>query len=59
MSKQEKIICLGKEFTSEEERREHFRNELRTKLPALKKVCLFAALTGIRWSDCEKITWGK
>ena len=37
MSKQEKIICLGKEFNSEEERREYFRNELRTKLPELKK----------------------
>lgn len=38
MSKQEKIICLGKEFASEEERREHFRNELRTYLPELKKI---------------------
>ena len=38
MSKQEKIICLGKEFNSEEERREYFRNELRTKLPELKKI---------------------
>lgn len=38
MSKQEKIICLGKEFNSEEERREHYRNELRTKLPELKKI---------------------
>jgi len=38
MSKQEKIICLGKEFTSEEERREYYRNELRTKLPELKKI---------------------
>jgi DNA modification methylase len=38
MSKQEKIICLGKEFKSEEERREYFRNELRTKLPELKKT---------------------
>ncbi len=34
----EKIICLGKEFKSEEERREYFRNELRTKLPVLKKI---------------------
>jgi DNA modification methylase len=34
----EKVICLGKEFNSEEERREHFRNELRTKLPELKKM---------------------
>ena len=38
MSKQEKIICLGKEFNSEEERREFFRNELLTKLPELKKI---------------------
>ncbi|NLJ08466.1 MAG: site-specific DNA-methyltransferase [Sphingobacteriales bacterium] len=34
----EKIICLGKEFNSEEERREYFRNELRAKLPELKKI---------------------
>jgi DNA modification methylase len=33
-----KIICLGEEFNSEEERREHFRNELRAKLPELKKI---------------------
>lgn len=38
MSKQKKKICLGKEFNSEEERREYFRNELRAKLPELKKV---------------------
>jgi DNA modification methylase len=38
MSKQEKIICLGKEFNSEEERREYYRNLLRTKLPELKKI---------------------
>ncbi|MBP6046016.1 MAG: hypothetical protein KA530_02930 [Ferruginibacter sp.] len=38
MSKQEKIICLGKEFTSEEERRDYYRNELRTKLPELRKI---------------------
>jgi DNA modification methylase len=38
MSKTDKIICLGKEFNSEEERREYFRNELRTKLPELKKI---------------------
>ena len=38
MSKQEKIICLGKEFNSDEERREYFRNELLTKLPELKKI---------------------
>ena len=30
------VICLGKTFNSEEERRAYFRNELRTKLPALK-----------------------
>jgi DNA modification methylase len=34
----EKIICLGKEFNSEEERREYYRSELRTKLPELKKI---------------------
>jgi DNA modification methylase len=33
-----KIICLGIEFNSEEERREYFRNELRAKLPELKKI---------------------
>jgi DNA modification methylase/DNA-directed RNA polymerase subunit RPC12/RpoP len=33
-----KIACLGKEFNSEEERREYFRNELRAKLPELKKI---------------------
>jgi DNA modification methylase len=33
-----KITCLGKEFPSEEERREYFRNELRAKLPELKKI---------------------
>ncbi|MBT1707292.1 hypothetical protein KK062_03620 [Fulvivirgaceae bacterium PWU5] len=38
MSKQEKLICLGKKFNSEEERREYFRNELRKKLPELKKL---------------------
>ena len=34
----DKIKCLGKEFSSEEERREYFRNELRAKLPELKKI---------------------
>jgi DNA modification methylase/predicted RNA-binding Zn-ribbon protein involved in translation (DUF1610 family) len=34
----EKIKCLGKEFNSEDERRDYFRNELRKKLPALKKM---------------------
>lgn len=38
MSKHDKIICLGKEFNSEEERREYFRDELRAKLPELKKI---------------------
>ena len=34
----DKIVVLGKEFNSEEERREYFRNELRSKLPELKKM---------------------
>lgn len=34
----EEIICLGKKFNSENERREYFRNELRKKLPELKKI---------------------
>jgi DNA modification methylase len=38
MSKQDKITCLGKEFSSDDERREYFRNELRAKLPELKKI---------------------
>lgn len=38
MIKEEKIICLGKEFNSEEERRKYYRNELRNKLPELKKI---------------------
>ena len=38
MNPSTKIICLGKEFNSEEERREYFRNELRAKLPELKKI---------------------
>jgi DNA modification methylase len=33
-----KIVCLGKEFNSEEERREFFRNELRAKIPELKRI---------------------
>src|SRR6476469_6498092 len=32
------ILCLGKSFESEDERREYFRNELRKKLPELKKI---------------------
>mgnify|MGYP006896877625 FL=1 len=34
----EQITVLGKTFTTEEERRESFRNELRQKLPELKKM---------------------
>ncbi|MEX0981358.1 MAG: DNA methyltransferase [Bacteroidales bacterium] len=34
----EEITCLGKTFNNEEERREYFRNELRKKLPELKKI---------------------
>jgi DNA modification methylase len=34
----ETISCLSKTFTSEEERREYFRAELREKLPDLKKI---------------------
>jgi DNA modification methylase len=34
----EKVECLGKTFTSEEERKEYFRDELRKKLPELKKI---------------------
>jgi hypothetical protein len=40
-SKQDKtkqITCLGKTFETEDERREYFRNELREKLPELKKI---------------------
>ena len=33
-----KVICLGKEFKSDDERREYFRNELLAKLPELKKI---------------------
>jgi DNA modification methylase len=36
MSAKNKIIVLGKEFNSEEERRTYFREELRKKLPELK-----------------------
>lgn len=38
MTKDNKITCLGKTFSGEEERREYFRNELRKKLPELKKI---------------------
>jgi 16S rRNA G966 N2-methylase RsmD/rubrerythrin len=34
----EQIKCLGKTFTSENERRDYFRNELRKFLPELKKI---------------------
>ena len=33
-----KVICLGLTFKSDDERREYFRNELRKKLPELKKI---------------------
>ncbi len=38
MYSNEKIICLGKEFATEEERRAYFKEELRKKLPELKKI---------------------
>lgn len=38
MSKEDKIICLGKEFNSDDQRREYFRNELRARLHELKKI---------------------
>jgi len=38
MSKQQPITVLGKTFNSEEDRREFFREELRKKLPELKKM---------------------
>jgi len=34
----EQIKCLGRTFSSEDERREFFRNELRKLLPELKKI---------------------
>lgn len=34
----EKVTCLGMEFPSDEARREYFREELRKKLPELKKI---------------------
>lgn len=34
----DKIVVLGKEFNSEEERRQYFRDELRKHLPELKKM---------------------
>jgi hypothetical protein len=38
MPESTKIICLGKEFNTEEERREYFRSELQAKLSELKKI---------------------
>lgn len=38
MSGSTKIVCLGKEFASDDERRVFFRNELRAKMPELKKI---------------------
>lgn len=32
------VVCLGMTFKNEDERREYFRNELRKKLPELKKI---------------------
>src|SRR5690625_4133904 len=37
-TEQEIVTCLGKTFVNEEERREYFREELRKKLPDLKKM---------------------
>ena len=37
-TQQDKITVLGKTFNSEDERREYFRNELRSKLPELKQM---------------------
>ena len=38
MTKSSVIKCLGKTFAREEERREYFRDELRKRLPELKKI---------------------
>ena len=35
---QKKVTCLGKTFANDDERREYFREELRKKLPELKKM---------------------
>lgn len=32
------VVCLGMTFKNDDERREYFRNELRKKLPELKKI---------------------
>lgn len=34
----QKVVCLGLTFNTEEERRNYFRNELRKKLPQLKEI---------------------
>ncbi|GAA0615068.1 DNA methyltransferase [Virgibacillus siamensis] len=34
----EPVVCLGMTFRNDDERREYFRNELRMKLPELKKI---------------------
>ncbi|WP_214805992.1 DNA methyltransferase [Exiguobacterium sp. s46] len=34
----QKVVCLGLTFNNDEERRDYFRNELRKKLPQLKKI---------------------
>ncbi|MFL0201070.1 DNA methyltransferase [Exiguobacterium acetylicum] len=34
----QKVVCLGLTFNNDEERRNYFRNELRKKLPQLKKI---------------------
>lgn len=36
--KDEPVVCLGMTFESEEARREYFRNELRQKMPELRKI---------------------
>ena len=28
-------------------------------IPELKNACMFSALTGLRWGDVEKLTWGE
>lgn len=36
--KPQPVVCLGITFESDEQRREHFRNELRNRLPELRKI---------------------
>ena len=38
MAKEEKIVCLGMTFDTEEQRRDYFRDELRFRLPELRKI---------------------